>query len=75
MVFILLQIRQRDLENSSLQCVVCILQPGCPVDKSLANTCVVSNESGPDLRRAYSRTWKVEGAFNSIRDYPLNQQE
>ena len=37
-VFILLQICQRNLENSSLQCIICVLKTGGSVDKSLPDT-------------------------------------
>jgi len=37
-VLIFLQIRQRNLEDSALQCIVCVLQTGGSVDKSLADT-------------------------------------
>lgn len=37
-VFILLQVRQRNLENSTLQCIICVLKTGGSVDKSLPDT-------------------------------------
>jgi hypothetical protein len=37
-VLILLEIRQRDLENSALQRIVCVLETGGSVDKSLSDT-------------------------------------
>ena len=37
-VLILLEIRQRNLENSALQCIICVLKTGRSVDKSLADT-------------------------------------
>jgi hypothetical protein len=37
-VFILLQIRQRYLENSSLQSIVCVLETSGSVDESLSDT-------------------------------------
>lgn len=37
-VLILLEIRQRNLENSALQCIVCVLETGGSVDESLADT-------------------------------------
>ena len=36
-VLILLQIRQRDLEDSALQCVICVLETGGSVHESLAD--------------------------------------
>ena len=37
-ILILLEIRQRNLENSALQCIVCVLKTGGSVDESLADT-------------------------------------
>ena len=37
-VLILLEIRQRNLEDSALQCIICVLKTGGSVDKSLADT-------------------------------------
>lgn len=37
-VLILLEIRQRNLENSALQCIICVLETGGSVDESLADT-------------------------------------
>ena len=37
-VLILLQIRQRNLEDSALQCIVCVLETSGSVDESLADT-------------------------------------
>ena len=37
-VLILLEIRQRNLEDSALQCIVCVLETGGSVDESLADT-------------------------------------
>jgi hypothetical protein len=37
-VLILLQVGQRHLEDSALQCVVCVLETGGSVDKGLSNT-------------------------------------
>ena len=37
-VLILLEIRQRNLENSALQCIVCVLETSGSVDESLADT-------------------------------------
>jgi hypothetical protein len=37
-VLILLQVCQRDLENSSLQCIICVLETSGSVDKSLSDT-------------------------------------
>jgi hypothetical protein len=37
-VLILLQIRQRNLEDSALQCIVRVLETGGSVDESLADT-------------------------------------
>lgn len=37
-VLILLQIGQRNLEDSALQCVVCVLETGGSVDKGLSDT-------------------------------------
>lgn len=36
-VLILLQIRQRNLEDSALQCIICVLETGGSVDESLAD--------------------------------------
>ena len=36
-VLVLLQIRQRNLEDSALQCIVCVLETGGSVDKGLPN--------------------------------------
>jgi hypothetical protein len=36
-VLILLQIRQRNLEDSALQCIVCVLEAGGSVDEGLAD--------------------------------------
>jgi hypothetical protein len=37
-VLILLQIRQRNLEDSALQCIICVLETGGSVDESFADT-------------------------------------
>ena len=37
MVFVFLQIGERHFEDSPLQCVVCVLETGCPVHERLAN--------------------------------------
>jgi hypothetical protein len=51
MVLILLQICQRNLEDSALQCVVGILETGGSVDKSLSDTA--------DCVRSYYIAWKI----------------
>jgi hypothetical protein len=39
-VLILLEIRQRNLEDSALQCIICVLETSGSVDESLANTAI-----------------------------------
>jgi hypothetical protein len=63
-ILILLQIRQRNLKDSALQRVVCILQTSGAVDKGLPNTTFSLVVIQQDIMRyvPYSRIWKDEGA-------------
>ncbi len=56
-VLILLQICQRNLEDSALQCVVGILETGGSVDKSLSNTA--------DFIRSCYIAWKISIVLSS----------
>jgi hypothetical protein len=65
-VLILLEIRQRNLEDSALQCVVCVLETSGSVDKSLADTAEFVRILPSDIVKqgiSYSRTWKEDGAL------------
>jgi len=64
-VLILLQIRQRNLEDSALQCVVCVLETGGSVYQSLADTVIyVRNLLFISMEViSYSLIWKEEGAW------------
>jgi hypothetical protein len=62
-VLILLQICQRNLEDSTLQCIVGVLETGGSVDESLADTVIsVRLFEIVGYRLSYSLTWKEDGA-------------
>lgn len=48
MVLILLEVGERDLDDAALEGIVRVLETGCPVHKSLANT--AANPSVPSSR-------------------------
>ena len=74
-VLILLEIRQRNLENSALQRIVCVLETGGSVDKSLSDTA----SSVRYMRilfvegNSYSRIWKEDGAWQTVSSRNTNE--
>ena len=66
MVFILLQICQRDLEYPALERIIGVFETGGPVDKSLSNTMIIRYFSRIwNVWYVYSRIWNVDGAYLS----------
>ena len=55
-VLIFLEIRQRNLENSTLQCIVRVLETSGSVDKSLADTTILVRYGNLGIRGWYNRT-------------------
>lgn len=64
MVLILLEIRQRNLEDSALQRVVCVLETSSSVNESLSNTEIFVRLCNSHRGKliSYSRTWNEDGA-------------
>lgn len=75
-IFVVLEIGERDLEDTALQGVVGVLQTGGSVDEGFSNTFrqlvfVRLFTKSRSQQGAYSRIWKVEGAYLQLDVGPI----